>query len=102
MKHPKLLATMSTRAIRVLAFTVLLTAVACGCDEEDTLASCLDPGNDHICNTVNTGKPIKYLPASSACTDCSGGSGGTSCGDIQTAPAATTCIKNCRFQCIFL
>ena len=68
MRVPEWFGALSGRTLRVFVLTLLLTAVACECNEDDDLANCLsDTLSSSACPIpFNPGGTVRYVPSGSS------------------------------------
>ena len=99
MRLANVVAAASRRGVRVLAITLVLTAVAC-CEGTDSPMSLCILGTDGKSCYVPKGEQenvtVKYVPAGSSCASCE-----SPCKDVQTAVLDDQdgCVGSCKFVC---
>ena len=99
MRLPAWFGALSRRTFRVFVLTLLLTTVACECDDNDDLANCFSAVfGSTACVGVpkDLGSTVRYVPTGSDCNACS-----SPCNDVVEAHLSELgyCIDGCKFVC---
>ena len=106
MNAARVRAAASRRSVRVLLLTALLTTVACECNDDDPLSSCLSEILHAPCYVANADVPtdncvyhIQVIPPESDCASCS------TCPHLADGYVYPDllhgggCASNCRISC---